>query len=358
MAVLAIVAALAGCGTPGAPQLPSLNLARPADDLSATRKGNRVTLQWTLPRKNTDRTLVQLKHLGDTMICRQAGTRLMSDCSAVGSVTPPKGPQPKKNEQQPAIRMSYTDVLPATLGEQDPAGFVRYAVKIDNDRGRSAGLSNQVPIPAAPTIPPPARVAATVSSKGVTVSWSGGAAPPPPQGLTYQYRIERRVANSGGYIALNDVDAAPEGSYLDETSDWETKYEYRITPATSVHSQGREATVEGADSDPVEVFTRDVYPPAQPGGLQAVFSSVGQKPFVDLSWAPNMERDLAGYNVFRRAQGGSFEKINVQLVLVPSFRDEKVQPGIKYLYAISAVDLRGNESSRSEEAAEEVPSQQ
>ena len=55
---------------------------------------------------------------------------------------------------------------------------------------------------------------------------------------------------------------------------------------------------------PVEVFTRDIYPPAQPGGLQAVFSSVGQKPFIDLTWAPNMESDLAGYNVYRWVEGG------------------------------------------------------
>ncbi len=35
-----------------------------------------------------------------------------------------------------------------------------------------------------------------------------------------------------------------------------------------------------------------------------MFSSVGQKPFVDLTWAPNMESDLAGYNVFRTVDGG------------------------------------------------------
>jgi fibronectin type 3 domain-containing protein len=170
--------------------------------------------------------------------------------------------------------------------------------------------------------------------------------------------VERSLAGSGGYIVLNDVDPAPQGSYLDETFDWEKKYDYRITTATVVHAKGRDATVEGADSSPAEVFTRDIYPPAQPGGVQAVFSSVGQKPFVDLNWAPNMERDLAGYNVFRRTEGGQFEKINQKLVAVPSFRDETVQPGRKYFYAISAVDLRGNESPRSEEAAEEVPSQQ
>src|SRR5271169_536857 len=70
------VAGLSGCGTPGAPQLPSLNLARPVEDLTATRVGNRVELDWTLPRKNTDRTLV--KHIPEIRICRHEGVTLMS----------------------------------------------------------------------------------------------------------------------------------------------------------------------------------------------------------------------------------------------------------------------------------------
>src|SRR5271165_5016044 len=79
-----ILAALSGCGTPGAPQLPSLQLARPVDDLTATRKGNRVELDWTMPRKNTYRTLV--KHMRSTRICRHEGTGLMSACAVVADV--------------------------------------------------------------------------------------------------------------------------------------------------------------------------------------------------------------------------------------------------------------------------------
>ncbi len=54
-----MLATFAGCGTPGAPLPPSLQLARPVDNLTASRKGNRVQLDWTLQRKNTDRTLSQ-----------------------------------------------------------------------------------------------------------------------------------------------------------------------------------------------------------------------------------------------------------------------------------------------------------
>jgi fibronectin type 3 domain-containing protein len=48
-------------------------------------------------------------------------------------------------------------------------------------------------------------------------------------------------------------------------------------------------------------------------------------------------------------------KINNELVEAPAFRDSSVTSGHKYLYAVTAVDLRGNESSRSAEASESVP---
>lgn len=344
---------IAGCGTPGAPQLPSLQLARPPDDLSASRKGNKVQLEWTLPRKNTDRTLV--KNIPQSLLCRHEGTALMSGCTMVAAVQNPKPAEKHKHEQPPAVHMKYMDTLPAQLGEQHPAGFVRYAVEILNSRERSAGLSNQVLIPVAPTLAPPDQLAAKIEADGVLLSWMGASVPAPPVGLTYLYRVTRSPAGANAYIALADIEPKPDGFYLDKTFEWETKYDYRITSVTMVHSQGINMAVEGDDSKAGEVFTRDIYPPAEPTGLQAVFSSIGQKPFVDLSWAPNMESDLAGYNVFRRLAGGDPVKLNQQLVPVPSFRDDKVVPGKTYYYTVSAVDARGNEGPHSRETAEGVP---
>jgi fibronectin type 3 domain-containing protein len=42
-------------------------------------------------------------------------------------------------------------------------------------------------------------------------------------------------------------------------------------------------------------------------------------------------------------------------VKIPAFRDTQVVAGKKYSYSVSAVDQRGNESARSEEAGESVP---
>ena len=47
--------ALAGCGMPGAPQPPSLDLPQRVGDLSAVRTGNQVALKWSMPKRDTDK---------------------------------------------------------------------------------------------------------------------------------------------------------------------------------------------------------------------------------------------------------------------------------------------------------------
>jgi len=59
--------------------------------------------------------------------------------------------------------------------------------------------------------------------------------------------------------------------------------------------------------------------------------------------------------VYRHEEGGAAVKVNAQLVKTPAYRDASVASGVNYFYSISAVDVRGNESARSEEAGERVP---
>ena len=113
--------------------------------------------------------------------------------------------------------------------------------------------------------------------------------------------------------------------------------------------------VEGDDSPTAKVFADDVFPPAVPSGLQAVFSGPGQAAFIDLIWASVTDVDLDGYNVYRHEEGAVPVKVNSERLKTPAYRDESVVSGKKYFYSVSAVDLRGNESARSEEANEAVP---
>jgi len=137
--------------------------------------------------------------------------------------------------------------------------------------------------------------------------------------------------------------------------EWQKTYDYWITVVSALtNSRNSAFQVEGEDSAPIEVAAIDIFPPAIPNGLLAVASGEGQQPFIDLTWAPNTEPDFAGYNVYRRQGTGDWVKINTEEVKLPSFRDTDVVRRNQYSYAVSAVDLRGNESSRSEETSESI----
>jgi hypothetical protein len=356
-----LTALLTSCGVSGAPMPPSLELPKPVSDLRALRKGDKVYLAWTVPTQTTDRQTV--RHLGPTRICRSLEIA-MSDCAPIGEVPAsqlarPGAPLTKPGSAAGKVQASYTDALPQQLRQENLGAQITYAVSVLNENGRSAGLSNQVRVPLIAAVPPPSGFHAEIAEDGVRLSWM---CPPgfSPQfeGVQYRVRIYRRAQDSQtqNKVAEADLMNCHRPQVLDQTFEWEKTYDYRASVVTVIPKPGHpDIEVEGDDTALVSVFAHDVFPPGVPSGLQAVFSGVGQALFVDLVWAPDTDVDLAGYNVYRHQEGGQPVKINSELVKTPAFRDTGVASGNKYLYSVSAVDLRGNESARSEEASEAVP---
>ncbi len=354
-AVAALCAALFACGTPGAPRPPSLQLPRPVEDLAATRKGDKVTLTWTPSTENTDGTLI--RNPGPTRACRGVNEFPLAACSQpVGDVPTPAPLVARQRE-----KVSHVDTLPKDAEQQAPMGMVTYVVEMLNRRGRSAGLSNQVRVPLAPAPPPPGEPNSEVRPEGVLITVSAEERYL-PAGVQSEYRLFRR--DETGTVAVDLGAAATHeqvgGSYslqfIDHSVEWEKTYFYHVTPVVTVTQDSRPiAQFQGDDSPEIKVFVHDIFPPAAPVGLQAVFSGVGQKPFIDLTWASNQEADLAGYNVFRGQDGGEWTRINRELVAAPAFRDTDVASGHTYHYTVTAVDLRGNESQRSAETSEAIP---
>ena len=373
-AVFLLASLLLGCASVQAPLPPALELPKPPTDLRAVRKGDHVYLFWSVPTQAMDRQNV--RHPGPTRVCRSLEA-LMSACGTpIGNLAPASNtPVQKSSGVRP--QAEFVDTLPPDLGQQNPTRLVSYAVEALNLHARSAGLSNQVHVPLAPTLPPPANLRAETTSDGVELTWDCVLPPPPSADIQYFYRVYRRSSDSGADLRLAEL-GCPGGRYEDRTIEWQKTYEYRITVVTSVKLQGETipcptaqtknraaappdctnvATIEGDDSSPQKIFTKDIYPPGVPSGLQAVFSGPGQPPFIDLLWAPDTDADLSGYNVYRREPSGQPVKINAELVKTPAFRDTNVAGGQTYWYSVSAVDERGNESARSEEASETVPAQ-
>ncbi len=274
----------------------------------------------------------------------------------MGTATPPQTAS-GNSAGKPASKVTqkYIDELP--LERKDFGGDFTYAVESLNDRRQSAGLSNQVQISAAPTLPPPSNFTATVTADGIVLKWNAVTPPIAVSGFDYLYRIYRRAENNKSQVVAGELPlTATNSQFTDHNFQWEKTYSYHLTVVTVTKSKaGAETQVEGDDTPDITVFVHDVFPPAKPSGLQAVFTSENQQKFIDLIWDPNSENDLAGYNIFRRVEGAPLAKVNSKLIKLPAYRDLKISSGNKYYYSVSAVDTRGNESARSEETTETAP---
>lgn len=378
---------MAGCAHVGPPQPPSLELPKLVIDLRANRKGNQVALSWTQPALTTDR--LPVRYLGPTRVCRNFRSDMTACQNVVATLPAPpvaaqsdrkRSGRPKSASPAPVVQ-SYTDVLPSDWLKQDPSLDVIYAVEVLNRNDRSAGLSNLLQVPAIATPSPPTSLSAELSGDGVNLAWTStlesqsgaGSDSAKSNQVHYRYRIYRREEGSGKDAIAGDVAADQPGlvHFTDSSFEWEKTYSYRITAVSVVKRGDSEVQVEGDDSSPVRVVAHDVFPPAVPAGLQAAYSGEGQKPFIDLIWAPVTTADLAGYNVYRSDSNATGEtqqpdakqsgakqamiKLNSDLVKSPSYRDVTVKPGRVYNYTVSAVDVRGNESEKSEPASEPVP---
>src|SRR5215470_13200499 len=165
-------AALSACGSPGVPVPPSLELPKPVKDLRAVRKGDKVVLTWTAPTLTTDRH--SIRNLGDTQVCRNPG-EAMKQCASVA-----KAPRrPSEQQTQSKSETTFNDELtPSVLVNANPSSVFFYAVIVPNSYGRSAGLSNQVQVPAAPTMPPPNDFRAELTAEGVKLTWAAVASVP------------------------------------------------------------------------------------------------------------------------------------------------------------------------------------
>lgn len=365
LAGLLALAALAGCGSQGNPLPPSLELPKPVSDLQAARKGDRVLLTWSAPRETTDK--LRIKEAGKTRVCRSTVAPAAMEC--IETTELPAG------QAAASAAVRHTDTLPRELQEQSPAGFAVYTVEVTNARGRSAGPSNAVKVPLAATLPSPEKLFSQVTAEGPALSW---VVPADQQGLSlllpeamkarapvaYSYRLYRRDKERPTAAAVivpienafvSPKLAQPNLNVRDAGTEWEKTYVYWVTTVTRLSAEGKSVEVEGENSPPVEVLVHDVFPPAAPTAVQAVASSGGGQSFIDLTWTPNNEADLAGYNVYRREADGQAQKINAEMVKTPAFRDANVTAGHTYLYTVSAVDLRANESGHSEETSESVP---
>jgi len=327
-------------------------------DLRATRKGSKVVLTWSQPEVAASRLAVKVcRNISATASTPKPIPTCGQTVGEIGSQKP-AGAVVSVARGKNTVR--FTDTLPDGAEVLDPLQFAVYHIELRDRQGRSAGFSNPVSVPVAPT-QPATGLHSQLDVHGVYLIWENDLETPLPS-LQFDYRVYRREKGSSKGLAIPYLRAlvhTREGerwSGVDTNIEWGKTYSYWVTPVTRVYSQSGQmlAEVEGEDSPPLEVIAHNVFPPAVPERLLALVSEIPSKKFVDLTWAPNSEKDLAGYNVYRREAGGVAARIHLARGTMLSFQDVNVEPGHTYFYCLSAVDVRGNESPKSSEVSASV----
>ncbi len=344
-----------GCGSPGAPGPPSLNLPITVSNLSAIRIGDSVRLSWTMPTRTTDR--VTLKHPIAAEVCRGVDNL---PCANVVEVM-----------LAPGAAGSYQDQLPSDL-TQGSNRLLHYAVLLRNHAGKSAGPSNLVYSAAGPGPATLTGLSGQIGKEGVLLSWRPGATAEP--GKPIVFRIERRLLTPVAReeaphsplapalpavdqtLAVHSREGVDPGHALDHSALFNQQYRYIVERVVTLSLAGQSVEIQGLPSDALTVSTKITFPPAVPQGLAAVSDTA--EGAIDLSWSPNLDSELAAYRIYRRDTQESLPAQRIASVSVEtSFRDAGAQRGHTYAYSVSAIDQGGNESNPSPEVQETLPAQ-
>jgi hypothetical protein len=259
------------------------------------------------------------------------------------------------------------DRLPDALNA-DPVTALGYRMRMLNPQGRSAGFSRVAIVPSGSAPPQVTALRATATREGGRIEWQ----PQDPAALIELDRtlvsapskkatpkksavslpddqpVEVRLRTTQGDAPSNDP-----GGTLDRTAVRGQQYVYRAQRIRIVEVSGHKFELRGPVSPAVTLVMADTFPPVAPAGLATIPGTQGNTPTIDLSWQPDTEADIAGYNVYRReGPSGSFRRINDKIVFGPAFSDLTITPGTIYTYRVTAVDGTGNESPPSTEATE------
>jgi len=347
-----------GCAAPGEPTARHPVVPIAVTDLAARQYGGAFALTFTLPARSMDHEALA-EH--PTIEIYRAAL--------------PSGASPDKktewrlaytipSEQVDAYlkggRIEFSDPLTADGFARAAGSSFAYKVRTRAAKTRASQDSNVVLARVYPAPEAPRDVLVNVTEPALIVTWPEAALPPGASSHTYRvYRGVQEAAqgNSSQPKLKSPLELAGSSTsteFRDTHFEFGTPYFYTVR---SVAQYG-EDFVESADSAPVAVTPRDIFPPAAPANLEiTIVPATNQAPaYVELSWAISPEGDLGGYSVYRSdAEDAPGERISAETLPSPTFRDISVLPGRRYYYRVSALDRAGNESPKSSVVQADVP---
>ena len=381
----ALVGVAAACGKKG-PPLPPL---RPAPDkptgVSVVRRAGEVTIHYSTPVRNMDGS--------EPFVFDRIDIYAMTVQPGAMSPTIKQLVDPKNKVGEAGREFARPRKAPATR----PAASGASSGDEEDDEPKAMPLVFSEKVPIVPLPPPPPPKPVTPGAAPV-VAGAAVASPLLTEATRYYmlvpYANRSRMGAVSDFlpVALGPVPEAPKGAALknDETTltlTWTavpglTYQVYDAAATAAAGARGLSPTplttaefkrpvvfgtrtcltvravrtagpvlFESDAAEPVCATPADTYPPAAPTGLVA-FAAEGS---IDLTWDAVTAADLGGYIVLR-AEGASetLQPLMTAPVTTTSYKDTTARAGVRYTYAVVAVDTaapanRSKESNRVEE---------
>lgn len=311
------IVAFAGCGYVGAPLPPALNIPVRVTDLRAAQRGDYIEVEFTLSEKTTEG--LPIKNFRAVEVLVGPASSPFNEAAWASSA------------QHFLIPNAAPGAILHRISSSEWTGKeVVIAVQATGPKGKLSDVSNLGVLPIGRPLEKPTALEAKNLETGIRLTWRGSGP---------HYRIYRTTAN-GKPEPLADVDTA---EFRDDSTQFETEYQYYVQ---AISGEKYQSVV----SDPLPIIARDEFPPAVPTALAAI-TGVNT---IDLAWNRNLEADFKGYHVYRSLGDGPFTRI-AEALTAPVFSDSKLEAGKRYRYVVTAIDLNGNESARSQVAEAVAP---
>jgi hypothetical protein len=355
--LVALGAALAGCGKKGPPQPPVRILPATPGPVAVRQVGGDILLSSTLRATRTDGT--PLAAGAEVRVMRMPASQslrpgLVSERYLVQQFLREAGTianlDPKAPEGGAGGRLTYRDrgvaaEVPTAAPAQGGTVAFLYALQVVEPGGKSSAMRAPILVEVAAPPSPPGALEGEAAEGQVRLKWQ--AAP----GAVGGYNVYRRELPHGTdpEAPINPT-LLKDTEYVDRTFRYDTEYEYFVRAALTAH-----ATPCESPAGPVfDVKPHDHFAPTAPTGIAVAVEGAQ----IRVYWFPNAEPDLAGYRIYRRAEDESEARMVGEVGATESaFADAGAAAGVRYYYAVSAIDNATpiNEGPRSEERSERLP---
>lgn len=333
------------------PPLPPVERVTQTVSVSGIQKGNRIILNWTMPARNASQnSVLNIDRIDIYRLAEPSSSTLSLTEEEFISRSTLLASKDVSRDDFNLKQLSFSDEL-KFAGQ--PVRLI-YGLRLVNSSGQKASFSNFVVIePTAKVSLPPSDVESQISEENVLLNWRvpekniDGTVPANISG----FNVYRKTLGAGEFQLLNKTPLS-QPSFSDNTFTFGENYVYLVrTVSTGIEAE----PVESLDSNEIEVSPKDIFPPAPPKAITIAAAPNN----LSIFFATNIEKDLAGYKVFRSTERNlpksEWENLTPEILTTNTFQDKRVVSGQTYFYYLTAIDKTGNESDPSEIVSEVAP---